>query len=470
MTPRGTGTGGWCVVGIASLIPSSPSESALAIGSPVQDLDEKRQELGYVPDWFGASFARLGDLDGDGVADFAVGSSLARQERGVVWVISGEKRTPIHRIQGPVEDGNLGTFVGEVGDVDQDGIRDIAAGGLGRRWRDEHGSRRSGMVLVYSGATSKTLLTLDSPIDGVSLGDCAADAGDLDGDERPDLAVSADALRFTVANVVSRRIFLVSSSTGRSLGTIRAPDGSESFGTRLFTGSDTDGDGLPELYTSGAFADRLGYVCTVSPRGAKQLFLERPNPSRLHRLEGFTAADIDLDDQIDLFAIRAGETPEGFVESIEGWSGAGGASLALGVQPLPQWREIISHGNDLAVLDDLDKDGWADHAISCVRWTPTDLRGLVVIRSGRSGLVLRTLRGEPGESEIYYGRTLCAIGDVDGDTMGDLLVGELCWDAPAIPGRVYIHSGKTGAEIARLRARDCKAAWSARSVKPVEDR
>ncbi len=92
-------------------------------------------------DFFGITAASLGDLDGDGVGDLAVGAELdddGGADRGAVWVMflnvdgTVESHQKISSTQGggpPLDNvDGLALSVASLGDLDGDGVVDLAAG------------------------------------------------------------------------------------------------------------------------------------------------------------------------------------------------------------------------------------------------------------------------------------------------------------------------------------------------------
>jgi hypothetical protein len=77
-----------------------------------------------------------------------------------------------------------------VGDVDGDGIPDVAVGAPGQ---NRAGQDDQGRAFVFSGATGARLQTLDDPVPQAQahFGSALAGVGDVDGDGVPDLAVGA---------------------------------------------------------------------------------------------------------------------------------------------------------------------------------------------------------------------------------------------------------------------------------------
>ena len=155
-------------------------------------------------DNFGEAVAPLGDLDGDGVQDLAAGSE-ADIEAGDVWIlfldddgtVKGEQQIgPLTGgFTGIVDDG-FGTALAPIGDINGDGIQDLAVGA----YRDDDGGTQQGAVWVLFLDTDGTVKGqqkisdlmggFDAPFLPVDrFGSSVERVGDLDGDGFPELAV-----------------------------------------------------------------------------------------------------------------------------------------------------------------------------------------------------------------------------------------------------------------------------------------
>jgi len=164
-------------------------------------------------DQFGSAVASIGDLDGDGIDDLAVGAPFANQGgtgRGAVWILFLDRDGKVQSQQkiadgaggfkGDLNDGDhFGSSVAGLGDLDGDGINDLAVGAdlsdvggtdRGAVWilsMDRDGRVKSQQRIADGAGGFKGDLN-----DGDQFGSAAAGLGDLDGDGSYDLAVGAN--------------------------------------------------------------------------------------------------------------------------------------------------------------------------------------------------------------------------------------------------------------------------------------
>jgi len=119
-------------------------------------------------DRFGTSLTNLGDLDGDGIVDIAVGARYdddGGSDRGALWILflnangTVKLHQKISNTQGNfngllTNENYFGSGCGELGDVNGDGIMDIVVGGYGD---DDGGTDRGACWILYLNSNGTVL-------------------------------------------------------------------------------------------------------------------------------------------------------------------------------------------------------------------------------------------------------------------------------------------------------------------------
>ena len=297
-------------------------------------------------DHFGHALAALGDVDGDGVGDIAVGApddDDGGSGRGAVWILFANADGTI-RSQQKISDlaGNFqgalsnfdrfGIAVAGIGDLDGDGIGELA---VGAEQDDDGGTDRGAVWILFLGA---------------------------EGTVRSELKISQ--------------------TMGGFAGVLRNDD---AFGRAIVALEDQDGDGVGEIAVGAPQDDDGG-----PNRGAVWiLYLAADGSVRAQRkvsfLAGGFAGALDNDDRFGMSLAALGDL-----------GGDGTTELAIGA--------------------DQDDDGAS--AAGAVWIVSLEAGGTVVTRSkisATSGLALG------GFDRL--GSSLAAVGDIDGDGVTDLATG-----------------------------------------------
>lgn len=151
------------------------------LGSDVYAYDSRGTLLYVIPCWAlgraATSFAKMGDMDGDGADDYVVGCQDVTS-RGLVMLVSGRTGTVLRVSYGLLPGDNIANHASNMGDLDGDGVNDYA----GFPWW----SAARAMITVFSGQTGAVIRTWPEFANSVITGE------DVDLDGVPDLVLGAD--------------------------------------------------------------------------------------------------------------------------------------------------------------------------------------------------------------------------------------------------------------------------------------
>lgn len=274
-------------------------------------------ELTAAGQTFGEAVAMPGDVNGDGTNDFIVGSpqfSGAGQNAGSVGVYSGVDGSPLYTLFGPSPFDFFGRSIVGLGDLDGDGRDDFAVG-ANRDNTTPATAGQAGTVRVYSGATGIEILALAGAGSGAEFGWHIDSAGDVDGDGLDDLVVSAPGQGYSavhssadgaelhrfnatgipfgsvwkVAGVGDvdldgasdvligsplNRVSLYSGSTGLLIREHSGDTAQDAFGASVSGAGDLNGDGTPDYLAGAPQPDNngTGYVRAFCGRTGRELF------------------------------------------------------------------------------------------------------------------------------------------------------------------------------------------------------
>ncbi len=371
---------------------------------------------------FGWAVSELSDVDGDGVTDAIVGAVLdGPDSNGAVYVFSGATGDELYEFHGQPND-LLGYSVADAGDVNGDGLHDVAAGARG-------GDR----VVVWSGGTGAPLLTLHGEQAGDAFGFAVAGAGDVNGDGHADVLVGAVAN--DAAGTNAGRAYVFSGAGGSLLYSMNGDRAGDLFGSAADGTGDLNGDGVGDVLIGARNAGHAhdGRVYAFSGANGHRIWASAPDKSAKDLGWFFVAGvgDLDHDGTPDVyggdFTDSVGGRNRGRVEIFSGVDGSvlrswTGSSAQQGFGP---GREA----------GDLDGDGVPDIVVGS--YTSSDgvkRGGKAEVFSGATGDRLRvytsTVKGE------NLGFDAVGLGDINNDGHPDLLV------SAATGETVYLISGK----------------------------
>lgn len=219
---------------------------------------------------FGRVVTAVGDVNGDGYGDLAVGAPFATvngmDEVGEVRVFHGSASGLVTAaatvLQGRARRGNFGRAIAGAGDIDGDGYADLV---VGAPMVDVGPNDDAGEVRLYlggaAGLSSRSTSTFSGVAQGEAFGWSLAGLGDIDSDGFFDVAVGAPYADLNGRTDVGRVSVFRGSASGLSSIVARSIEGRlerDNFGWSIANGGDLNGDGLAELIVGAPVADPGG--------------------------------------------------------------------------------------------------------------------------------------------------------------------------------------------------------------------
>lgn len=394
---------------------------------------------------FGWSLAALGDQDGDGVAEYAVGAPTTLGV-GSARVYSGQSGALLRELLGSEAGEAFGYAIGGGSDLDRDGVDELWVG-------SPEADAGVGTVQAFRVTTGELLWTAEGDGDEPRFGAALVGLRDFDGDGHGDVGVGAPGT-FTPEGFAQDpgRAVVLSGADGGLLARAGGGHGSAAAGVALAAG-DLQGDGLADLLVGGVM-NNDGYgssACVIAiGRNLARRSATSPAASRL----GTSLArvgDLDGDGRPELLiGDPGGADPSGVV--------TGSARVET-----PEGKLLfVFHGDALndrlgeavASAGDVDLDGFDDLVVGAAS-RRGELSGRYArVYSGATGDVLYTF-GATGS--IAFGSVLAGGGDLDGDGCADVLVGGTSFATNQgnlvgflDTGLVRAYSGRTGALLHEL--------------------
>jgi len=195
-------------------------------------------------DHFGEAVAGIGDFNGDGTDDVAVGAPW--HNPGKAYVLSGSDGAVLwyQEHYQPSMPSGFGYTVAGAGDVNRDGLADVVVGAF---FDSTLGSgSNNGSAHVFAGPNGGHLWSWYGEAITDFFGWSVDGAGDVNGDGAADLVIGAYG-HYGPAGWASGKAYVYSGATGRVLWSATGETGGDIFGEAVAGVGDVNGDGLADV-------------------------------------------------------------------------------------------------------------------------------------------------------------------------------------------------------------------------------
>ena len=414
---------------------------------------------------FGNCVAAAGDVNGDGLGDLLVGApyedaNVSFDGRAYLFLGAASRALVPSALarEGNQADARAGSTVAGIGDVNHDGYADIA---IASPYYDNGAAANAGRVSVYHGSegevTSFASWTLAGTQADAHFGSGMCGAGDVNGDGYDDLAVGSPGWDGDQAGEGRIEVFHGGPS-GLAATAARTLDGNvvnAGFGAALASAGDVNRDGRDDLvvgtstFTNAFTAEGKIFVYLGGASGLAASPQFTRTGGAVGAQLGYSVAgagDVNRDGYDDIAAGASGVTS---AFSLEGaayvFYGSAGGVQAAGSTSVFGGQAGMALGRSVA-LGDFDGDGCADLVAGAPFWDGA-FSGQGLVRGWRgttSGLSTVLWWGySASQTNGNTGWSVANAGDVNGDLVCDIVIGQPGWDGTAgvNAGRVQIAVG-----------------------------
>ena len=411
----------------------------------------------------GAALAVLGDVDGDGRPDVALGvpeAETSPRGAGRVYVLSGSTGATLYATAspGPEHRGGFGAAIAPLGDVDSDGRPDFAVGAPGET---AGGAGRAGRAHVVSGADGRVVRTLTAPTPTpfAEFGSALARVV-VGGETRLVVGAPADAVETLFGPERAGRVYVVAPASGEVVFATAShlATGSARFGASVAALADVDGDGQPEVAVGEPGQGRAYVLSAATGRPVGTLTAPAPFSTSSGFGSALGAGDLDGDGHPDLLV----GAPDSEVDDMRG----AGRAYVVSFRPArrPDGRAVLTptfgtpsgqFSRAVAAVPDVNGDGRPEVAVGA----PGELSagggsGRVYVVDPARGALLRSVVSPSGSPSRSFGTSVAGTCDLNGDGAGDLAVGaptesvaDEATNGAFGAGRAYLLSGADGSVL-----------------------
>ena len=385
--------------------------------------------------FFGCSVASAGDINNDGYADVIVGAYNATSN-GRIYIFKGGANMdniPDLIVAGETAGDYFGYSVASAGDVNNDGYSDVIIGAY------KYSGLKGRAYILFGGSTLDPVADVIMTGEAVNnnFGYSVSSAGDVNGDGYSDVIVGANGY-----NTNTGRAYIFYGGAGMNNVadvTMTGETTTNYFGNSVSYAKNVNGDIYSDVVV-GAYGYNNYY-------GRAYVFYGGANMNNV--------ADVIMtgEGSGNVFGICVssakninGDAYWDVIVSAQGFGGSrgkvyiffGGINMDnnADLSASGETTQSASFGYSVSSAGDVNGDGYSEIIASAPIYNSNSGRAYLIMNSVNTSDL--TMTGENTNS--YYGHSVAAAGDLNGDGYGDVIVGSYRYGA-SFTGRAYIFYG-----------------------------
>jgi hypothetical protein len=432
------------------------------ITTPVDTL--YRQNQFYIT--FGKSVASAGDLNADGFSDIVIGAPLFTDnldntpQEGAAFVYYGSASGMVNLptiLQCDQADARMGNAVASAGDVNGDGYGDLI---IGAEFYDAV-QVNEGAAFIYHGSATgvnngAAIVLYISPF-VARFGASVASAGDINGDGYGDVIVGQPDLNsyngvFINAIQVGKAYVYQGSASGLSNNNTALYIGNAQakFGASVASAGDVNGDGYSDII-----------VGQQSPLSTSNAYIYLGAPQGIDAIADASRESNQPDAQMGISVSNAGDVNgDGFSDVIVGAPNydngqykEGTAFVYLGsANGLAAFAALLEYnvanaffGSSVSAAGDVNGDGYGDIIVGAYGYSngETNEGAFFIYHGSASGInTSPAFIRESNQTNAFFGASVSSAGDVNGDGYSDVIVGSELYDnGQTDEGAAFVYYG-----------------------------
>ena len=390
-----------------------------------------------INNYYGYSVSNAGDVNGDSFSDVVVGATDISSGTGKAYIYFGSSimnNVADVTMTGEATNNYFGISVSNAGDVNGDSFSDIIVGANG------YSSNTGRAYIFYGGSSMNNVADVTMTGEAINnyFGRTVSAAGDINGDGYSDVVAGAWGYSTSTGRAY---IYFGGSSMNNTADVILTGEATNNyFGYALSACGDVNGDGYSEVIV-GAYGyssnTGIAYFYDYFPNGEITFDINMTGEAAGNSfgLSVSSSGDVNGDGYSDVIVGAHGYL-----------SNRGRAYIFYGGLTMNNIADVTMTGEapgnyfgySVSSAGDVNGDGYSDVIIGAYQFNTN--RGRAYIYFG--GLSMNntadvTLNGEA--SNNYFGYSVSSAGDVNGDGYSDAMVG--AWGYSSDIGRAYIYYG-----------------------------